>query len=270
MAEPLFDHWPEMEARIGAADHVLLACDFDGTLSPIVPRPEDAYILPACAEALRELSELPTFDVAIVSGRALADVRERVGLKSAIYSGNHGMEIQGPGLVIEDEVTERSRRVMRELRQALEPVVGQVRGAFVEDKAISLSVHYRMTPDELEQEIQERVLEATADAVAKGDVIVVQGKKVLDIRPAAARDKGAALRFVMEALAKGTGDESRLAIYVGDDTTDEDAFREVNRTGGVSVLAGPAERATAAQYRVESPEDVAEFLKRLVRIEARA
>ena len=266
MAEPLFDHWPEIEARIRAANHVLLACDFDGTLSPIVPRPEDAYILPACADALRELSELPTYDVAIVSGRALADVRARAGLQNAMYSGNHGMEIETPGLVIEDAVAERARRVMSQLRDALEPTVGQVSGAFVEDKGISLSVHYRMTPDELEPEIQARVRQATADAVANGDVIVVQGKRVLDVRPTAARDKGAALRLLMEALATGTGEQERLPIYIGDDTTDEDAFREVNRTDGVSVLVGPAERATEARYRVESPDEVATFLKRLAAI----
>ena len=142
-----------------------------------MPRPEDAYILPACATALRELSELTKYDVAIVSGRALADVRERAGLQNALYSGNHGMEIEAPGLMIEDEVAVRSRRVMRELRDALEPVVGQVSGAFVEDKGISLSVHYRMTPDELEPDVQERVRQATANAVANGDVIVVQGEE---------------------------------------------------------------------------------------------
>ena len=266
MAEPPFEHWPEVEARIRAANHVLLACDFDGTLSPIVPRPEDAYILPACATALRELSELTKYDVAIVSGRALADVRERAGLQNALYSGNHGMEIEAPGLMIEDEVAVRSRRVMRELRDALEPVVGQVSGAFVEDKGISLSVHYRMTPDQLEPDVQERVRQATADAVAGGDVIVVQGKKVLDVRPAAARDKGAALRLLMEALAKETGEGELLPIYIGDDTTDEDAFREVNRSDGVSVLVGSAERATEAGFRVESPKEVAAFLKRLAAI----
>ena len=270
MAEPLSEHWPEIEARIRAANHVLLACDFDGTLSPIVPRPEDAYILPDCAEALKELAELPTYDVAIVSGRALADVRARAGLQNALYSGNHGMEIEAPGLMIEDEVAERARRVMRELRQALAPVVGQVSGAFVEDKGISLSVHYRMTPDLLEPDVQERVGQATANAVANGDVIVVQGKRVLDVRPAAARDKGMALRFLMEILSERTDEESRLPIYIGDDTTDEDAFREVNRNDGVSVLVGPIERATVARYRVESPEDVAEFLRRLASLGRRA
>ena len=85
-----------------------------------------------------------------MSGRALADVKARAGLRNAMYSGNHGMEIEAPGLVLEDEITAQSRRVMRELRDALAPVVGQVSGAFVEDKGISLSVHYRMTPDELE------------------------------------------------------------------------------------------------------------------------
>ena len=157
----------------------------------------------------------------------------------------------------------------------LEPTVGQVSGAFVEDKGISLSVHYRMTPDELEPEIQARVRQATADAVANGDVIVVQGKKVLDVRPAAARDKGAALRLRDGGAGYGDGGTgARLPIYIGDDTTDEDAFREVNRTDGVSVLVGPAERATEAQYRVESPDEVAAFLtavggNRLTRLRVR-
>ena len=124
-------------------------------------------------------------------------------------------------------------------------MVGQVSGAFVEDKGISLSVHYRMTPDELEPDVQERVGQATADAVANGDVIVVQGKRVLDVRPAAACDKGAALRLLMAILSERKGTrraDSRIPIYIGDDTTDEDAFREVNRNDGVSVLVGPAEK----------------------------
>ncbi|MYD35813.1 MAG: trehalose-phosphatase [Dehalococcoidia bacterium] len=265
MAEPLTEHWPDIEARIRAADHVLIASDFDGTLSPIVPRPEVAYILPECADALRQLTEKPGYAVAIVSGRALNDVRERAGLPNAIYSGNHGIEIAAPGLAIEDDVADRARRLMAELRRTLEPAVSQISGAFVEDKGVSLSVHSRMSPDELEPKVQEIVRDATATAVNEGKIIVVQGKKVLDIRPAAARDKGAALRFIMDTLLQMA--ETRLfPIYIGDDTTDEDAFREVNLSDGISVLVGGPDRDTSAAYRLDSPIDVAAFLTDLANV----
>ena len=262
MAEPLFKHWPDSEARIRAADHVLVACDFDGTLSPIVPRPEDAYILPECADALRRLTELPGYAVAILSGRALNDVRERVGLQNAIYSGNHGIEIAAPGLAFEDDGAEQARLLMADLRRALDPLVAQYPGAFVEDKGVSLSVHSRMTPEELEPGVQETVREVTEGAVSEGKIIVVQGKKVLDIRPAAARDKGAALRFVMDTLLR-MSETQLFPIYIGDDTTDEDAFREVNLSGGLSILVGEPDRDTVATYRLDSPGDVAGFLNGL-------
>ena len=264
MAELLTQHWPDVEARIRQADHVLLACDFDGTLSPIVPRPEDAAILPACADAFRRLSELQKYDVAIVSGRALNDVRGRVGLPNAIYSGNHGIEIAGPGLTVQDEIAEQARRIMRELRGALEPAVSRFSGAFVEDKGVSLSVHSRMTPEDMEPQVRETVHAVTASAVDSGEIIVVQGKKVLDIRPAAARDKGAALRFVLETL-QGMTAASHFPIYIGDDTTDEDAFREVNLSGGLSILVGEPGRDTVAAYRLDSPIAVAAFLADLSR-----
>ena len=266
MAEPLNEHWSDIEARIRAADRVLIASDFDGTLSPIVPHPDDAYILPECAEALTQLAELPRFDVAIVSGRAVEDVRNRAGLPNAICCGNHGMEIAAPGMAIEDDAAEQARLIMAGLRRALEPAVSQINGAFVEDKGMSLSVHSRMTPEELEPKVREIVRDATAGAVADGKIIVVQGKKVLDIRPAAARDKGAALRFIMDTLQRTTGTQL-FPIYIGDDTTDEDAFREVNRSGGISVLVGEPDRETAAAYRLDSPADVAAFLTNLANVQ---
>ncbi len=263
MAEPLANHRPDIETRIRAADHVLIACDFDGTLSPIVPRPEDAYILPECADALRQLTEQPGYAVAIVSGRALEDVRGRVGLPNAIYSGNHGIEIAAPGLAFEDDVAERARLLMADLRRALERPVSQISGVFLEDKGLSLSVHSRMTPEELEPKVREIVHDATAGAVADGKITVVRGKKVLDIRPAAARDKGAALRFIMDTLLR-MAETQLFPIYIGDDTTDEDAFREVNLSGGLSILVGEPDRDTVATYRLDSPADVAGFLNGLV------
>ena len=262
MAEPLTPNWQDIETRIQAAPRVLIACDFDGTLSPIVPHPDDAAILPECLNALRQLTELPHFHVAILSGRGLDDVRARVGLANATYSGNHGMEIAAEGMTILDDSSEQARIIMSSHREEIVRATRIYEGVFVEDKGVSLSVHYRAAPEELEPHIERTVRAVTAGAVQNGVISVVQGKKVLDIRAADTRDKGAALSYVARTL-QSAADAEYLPIYVGDDSTDEDAFQEVNRTGGISILVGPAERDTVAAYRVDSPYDVADFLRRL-------
>ena len=264
MTRTLFECWDEVDARIRASGRVLLACDFDGTLAPIVERPEDARILPECAEALREIASLPAFEVAVISGRALVDVRARVGLSEAVYSGNHGMEIEGTGLSAEDETAAAARMTMRDIARSLASAIAAIPGAFVEDKGLSLSIHYRLTPDDLEPEVEARAREALAEPVAGGQVIIVQGKKVLDIRSASARDKGAALRFLMEILDRRGDGEAHMPIYLGDDRTDEDAFRAANRADGISVYVGPGGWGTDAMYQLDAPADVALFLQRLV------
>ena len=264
LAKPLIDHWESVAPMISKADCVLLACDFDGTLAPIAPRPEAARILPESATALGRLTALPSVAVAIVSGRALADVRELAGLAGVIYSGNHGMEIQGPGIDAMDDVATTLRPVMLRIHQELATISGRYEGAFVEDKGLSLSVHYRLVPDQLESEFEAAVHKACADILATGDVIVVRGKKVLDIRPAVASDKGKAMRFLRESVTERAGGRAHLPIYVGDDTTDEDAFREVNASGGLSVFVGPMDRPTDAAWRVGSPTDVTWFLGALL------
>ena len=260
LAKPLADDWKAVAPKIAQASRVLLACDFDGTLAPIAPRPEDARILPESVSALSKLAELPSCSVAIVSGRALADVRELAGLDGVIFSGNHGMEIKGPGVYAMDGAASSMRPVMQSLRQELAAIAGRYEGASVEDKSLSLSVHYRLVQDHLESEFETVVRGACEDLVTSGDVIVVGGKKVLDIRPAVAWDKGRAMRFLRETADEMAGGGTHFPIYVGDDTTDEDAFREVNAAGGISVFVGPHDRLTDADWLLDSPTDVTWFL----------
>ena len=204
-AKPLADHWKAVAPTIAQADRVLLACDFDGTLAPIASRSEDARIVPESALALSKLADLPSCSVAIVSGRALADVRALAGIDGVIYSGNHGMEIQGQGIDVMDGAASSLRPVIQRLRQQLAAIVGRYEGSFVEDKSLSLSVHYRLVPDHLESEFETVVHGACADILASGDVIVVHGKKVMDIRPAVAWDKGKAMRFLRETADEMAG-----------------------------------------------------------------
>ncbi|MCU0308088.1 MAG: trehalose-phosphatase [Thermoleophilia bacterium] len=243
---------PELAARL-AAGRAAVFLDYDGTLTPIVARPELAVLAPASREALRRLAEVAT--VAVVSGRALASVRELVGLPDLVYAGNHGFEIAGPdGTALEREVGREFIEEVAAARAALEPVVGAIPGAWVEDKTHSLSVHYRQTPDERAGEV-----EAAVDAALAGRPRLRKhyGKKVLEVRPRIEWDKGRAVLWLLEAL--GLDGPGVVPVYVGDDVTDEDAFRALP-AGGVGVLVSEVPRPTAAGYRVDDPAGVRDLL----------
>jgi len=240
-------------ARSLAARRAVVFLDYDGTLTPIVAHPDLAVLAPDAREALRRLARVAT--VAVVSGRALADVRALVGLDDIVYAGNHGFEIRGPG------GTELSYEVGREfiddvagVRAVLAQRVEPVPGAWVEDKTHSLSVHYRQTPEESVAGLEAAVDAALADAPR---LRKHHGKKVFEIRPRIDWDKGRAVLWLLEALGLEGADV--LPFYLGDDVTDEDAFRALAGRG-LGVLVAEAPRASAANYRLRDPDEVREFL----------
>ena len=264
--------WPEIRGRIRSAGALALFLDYDGTLTPIVRHPSKAALSPATRVLLRSLSRQPGIWVAVVSGRSLKDVRRRVGVSRLCYVGNHGLEIQGPKLRHINPMAQRSRPVMEEivgkLRQALQPVPK----AWVEDKGLTLSVHYReaVPPDRL------RVRSAFHDAVRpyreKRQVRVTAGRGVFEVRPPVRWTKGTVVNWLLAPLDHGlTGLTRRVAlsrgpvlpVYIGDDLTDEDAFLALGKRG-VTVAVGAGGPPTRARYRVRSPAEVERFLRLLL------
>ena len=139
----LFDAWDKVAHRLKSAEHVLLLVDFDGTLTPIVDRPE-LTVLPAETRGLlRALVRNPRYTVGIVSGRAMADLKDKVNVEGIIYAGNHGLEIEGFGSSFLEPVAEEMRPFLQMLYRALSATLRGIKGAFVEDKGLTLSVHYR-------------------------------------------------------------------------------------------------------------------------------
>ena len=246
---------PELARRL-AGRRAVVFLDYDGTLTPIVARPELAVLAPDAREALRRLARVAT--VAVVSGRALADVRALVGLDDIVYAGNHGFEIRGPGgTALSYEVGREFLDDVARVRDVLAQRVGLIPGAWVEDKAHSLSVHYRQTPPEHVADVEAAVDGALADAPR---LRKHHGKKVFEIRPRIDWDKGRAVLWLLEALGlEGAG---VLPFYLGDDVTDEDAFRALAGPG-VGMLVAKAPRASAAGYRLRDPDEVREFLEGL-------
>lgn len=246
------------------AGRLLLALDFDGTLAPIVPRPEDAALLPASGRALGRLAGRGDTLVAIVSGRGLEDLRERVGQPGLVYAGNHGFEIEGPGVKHRLEQAEKLRPVMRALSDRLRTELAHVDGAEIEDKGITLSVHYRRVADAATAEQVRGAAEAEGQ---RAGLRVTHGKRVVELRPPIDWHKGRAVEFLLDTLADGT---APYPVFVGDDVTDEDAFRAVKARGGLAVLiAGPDEpRDTAADVRVDSPEALVALLETIAGADA--
>ena len=263
--EHLFSVWPEAAQRLKAARRVLLLSDYDGTLTPIVDRPELADLPAGTRQLLRALAHRHCFTVGIISGRALSDLKQRVGIGSIVYAGNHGLEIEGPGISFINPLAEEMKPVLRVIHQVLSNALHTVRGALVEDKGLSLSVHYRLVEEEEVEEAKtvfERILRMPH---LSGKVKITSGKKVHEVRPAVDWDKGKAIKLLMKRYGKGGRRSGLLPVYLGDDLTDEDGFGAIERYGdGLTVFVGGESDSTMARYFLRSPDEVERFLSMLL------
>lgn len=238
---------------------VAVFLDYDGTLTPIVSRPEDAILDDAMRETIRRLASECT--VAVISGRGLDDVRARVGLDEIVYAGSHGFEIVGPGgLREENREAKASLEDLARAEAALEEKLAAIPGAQLERKKYSLAIHYRNVPEARVAEV-DRAVEEVAQRHAR--LRRSGGKKVHELQPNIDWHKGRAVLWLLEALGLEQGDV--LPMYLGDDLTDEDAFQALRGRGvGIVVRDRDEPRPTAARYALESPREVGEFLGLLI------
>jgi trehalose 6-phosphate phosphatase len=258
--EHLLAAWPKIARQFQDARRILLLADYDGTLTPIVGRPEQANLAEDTRQAIRNLAHQRHFKVGIISGRALADLKDRVGISGIIYAGNHGLEIEGPGISFVNPVAEEIQPVLRLVHYVLDRALGTIRGAFVENKGLTLSVHYRLAEDHHAREVERIVKDVVGGVEAVGKARVTPGKKVYEVRPAVSWDKGKAIKLLMKRYGKGGRHSGLLPIYIGDDLTDEDGFRVIENYGnGISVYVGEASHPATARYYLKSPAEVAVF-----------
>ena len=246
----LLDNLKVVEQRIAPATRVSLFLDFDGTISPIVVNPGDAKLDPEIRSILKMLSERWDFDVSIISGRALADVRARAGLSNVIYAGNHGLEIQSDTVRFREPRAEALRRELRCVSLQLKLAVSDTDGVEIEDKDLTLSVHFRRASEHL----REWVRNVVHSTVARSRSFSCrEGKMVLEVRPQITWNKGHAIKWIArEVLPAGS-----VPIYIGDDVTDEDGFAAIPE--GITIKVGGAAE-TEAQYLLPDVASVGQFL----------
>ena len=246
----LFSHEGDTAVSALLAQSPLLAFDFDGTLAPIVARPDDARISTPVATRLAQLARrLP---VAIVTGRARDDVRRRLPFEPRFIVGNHGAE--GP----DDAATYHHARVLEPLRAhlALHSGLLEEAGVSIEDKGASIALHFRLARNrEAAQATIDRVLDTF-----EGDWVRFDGKMVVNLASATAPDKGQAVRDLVERSGAGS------AFFAGDDVNDEPVFR-IAPPHWVTVRVGPLPSAgTAAQFILDGPQEMAVLLQRMLKV----
>jgi trehalose 6-phosphate synthase/phosphatase len=238
--------------RLAETERLLVALDFDGTLAPLVDRPEDARATDRSRAAIERLAVADDTRLAIVSGRALASLADVASPpEGALLSGSHGVELQldTEGVTIDLRDSELAR--LQRLSDLLEEVAADEEGAWIERKPAGLALHTRRLSSAAGTALQHAARERVEREIK--DITVRSGKSVLEFAVRAS-DKGESLTRLRQHVA------ATAVIYVGDDVTDEDAFAALDAED-ISVKVGQGK--SIATYRVRSTEDVGELLERL-------
>ena len=215
--------WDRLQARLSTSDltrsRILIALDFDGTLSEIADTPDQAALAEETRRLLALLVQRPDTKVAVISGRRLDDVKSRVGLPGIYYAGNHGLEIEGPGI---RWTHPQARGVDASVYVKLQEDLRAFPGHLLEHKSPGFAVHYRGVATRLHARLRKMVRARLRGLRPRFRVL--RGKMTLDSRPDIPWNKGHALRMIRRTLAG-----SWTCVFIGDDVTDEEAFASLGR-----------------------------------------
>ncbi|MCJ7672570.1 MAG: trehalose-phosphatase [Acidimicrobiia bacterium] len=247
---------PELRSRLGARA-IAVFLDYDGTLTPIVARPELAVLADDMRAGLERVAACCV--VGIISGRDLDDVRAMVGGGTRTdrlwFAGSHGFDVLAPdGTRTEFEEAHAHLDALGAAADDLEQALGDIPGAWVERKRFAAAAHFRQVEDDRVPDVERAVDRVLAEHAG---IRKTGGKRIFELRPDVAWDKGRALWSLFERA--GLARDEVTAVFIGDDVTDEDAFAALGGDGIGLVVADEA-RPTDADYRLATTDDVREFL----------
>jgi trehalose-phosphatase len=238
--------------------HPVFFFDYDGTLSPIVKDPAKAVMGTRMRSLLKRLSD--KYPVAVVSGRDIIDIQEFVNLDNIVYAGSHGFRISGPdGLTMEHEEAKKLIPILDRIERQILNVLGPIRGIEIERKYFAMAVHYRnASPNSF------KLVNHTVAGILKAypDFRKSKGKKVVEIRPAFDWHKGKAVEWIMEKMSLDYP-HAHVPVFIGDDLTDEDAFRYLG-DNCMGILVGWHDQPSAADLHLADVEEVYKLLHVLV------
>ncbi|SFL47631.1 trehalose-phosphatase [Halanaerobium salsuginis] len=248
----------EVKDKITAADKVLLFLDYDGTLAPFKPDPAQAYPLPAALKQLEILQQLDKYTLNFVSGRKLSDLKKMLKLEGVNYAGSHGLEIDLTFAaeiiypLAKQKIDQQSRKLYQNVKKNYEKKAG----FRVEDKGFGLAIHLETTLN------QDKIVTDLLQKFKSTKYQVLPGRKVIEIR-LTGWDKGKTVEYIKDEIVARDKLSNYLIIYLGDDSTDEDVFCQLEQ--GITIyIKNESNLKTAAEYFLADPAAVADFLKELV------
>jgi trehalose-phosphatase len=252
MPPSALEHVQEIAGRSG---RLAIFLDYDGTLTAIVSDPKKALLSDSMRQTLQAL--VMRASVAVLSGRDLDDVRKRIAIDAIVYAGSHGFDIAGPRGLRRQEATKFLPPLDAAEKELREKLAG-IAGALIERKRFSIAAHYRNVNESDFPELERIVSEIAA---RHRELRTMEGKKVYELLPNTDWDKGKAALWLLENLGLEHG--KVRPIYIGDDRTDEDAFRALGQRG-TGILVSEEPRSTAARYALKNPAEVERFLQELI------
>jgi trehalose 6-phosphate synthase len=244
-----------LEEQLREADGLFVMTDLDGTVAEIVSDPDRAKINGRARAELRTLADHPEADVAVISGRAVEDVRKRTGIEGVHYAGNHGLELHDVDGRTVHPSSEAVKDVLPAVCASIDSELADIDGVFIESKGVTATVHYRDA--DMDHARVESAVRTALEAHDGADTLrVTRGKQVVELRPDVDWGKGTVTNLLLERYTPD--DETWLPVYVGDDRTDEPALEAVD-DDGFAVTVGSDTDATAASYVVDDPSEAADL-----------
>ncbi|MGM0547776.1 MAG: trehalose-phosphatase [Bacillota bacterium] len=241
--------------KIKSRDKILLFLDYDGTLAPFKPDPLAAFALPEIKNHLEKIEKSQKYELSLVSGRKLSQLKQMIKLKQSHYAGSHGLEID---LVFSNQTlypvqVEKEANLDNSNYQKVKKIYSAQTGVEVEAKGFGLALHFNSQTDKKSE------IKKIKELLKKDSYQVISGRQVIEIRPAA-WDKGKAVNYISQQLKKEFKFNDFLRIYIGDDRTDEDAFK-VLENGITIYVQNEADLETEAEFYLKNPKDTAKLLE---------
>ena len=257
----LFLNLKQIVFRVSKAKRVFLFLDYDGTLSPIAKRPDKATLPPKTRHILTKLINNKCIVVSIVSGRMLKQVKNLIGIKGIHYAGCHGLEMEKRDETHLFPCFAKTKTQISVIKRKLEIELRSTAGWEIEDKGIILALHYRRVRGKNIEKLRAIFSDIVKPYVMRGEIAIGRGKMVLEVRPAINWDKGKYCLYLMDKLRYK--DEKITPIYIGDDITDETAFKVLRRKG-ITVFVRGERKTSIAEYYLNSTKEVVDFLNQFI------
>lgn len=257
-----FEEWGRLK-KVLSDKFIFLFLDYDGTLTPLVDNPKDAHLSSEIRELLRRLKDTPRCKIVIASGRKLEDLKKLVGLEGVLYIGNHGLEIEGTKINFKSPLSLHYLETLQRIKKDLaSKIISAIKGAFIEDKGLALTLHYRLVDKEDIPRLKDLFHQAMVTYLEKDKIRLKDAKMAFEIRPPVAWDKGkvalwllARQHFILQEKI------NVLPLYIGDDVTDEDAFKALKNKGITVRVDGDA--GSCAKYFVKDTSEVFRILEEI-------